>query len=167
MLVPVPPFHEARVKAQGCFVVAPLQGGAFAFACACIRFTPRTDHKLRAFWYANSGFMQHNLKFGEVAGLATETSAAENLAPVPARIRQISRRELGVSVAAPSPITSHQLALSAEDCLLRPGGLCREGSQITEFLIDTLPIRIKLNSFACIIGARSNRHSSEGLARTS
>src|ERR1700722_18797907 len=31
-----------------------------------------------------------------------------------------------------------------------------------QFLIDTLPIRIALKSFDCIIGANSNRHSSEG-----
>jgi hypothetical protein len=47
-----------------------------------------------------------------------------------------------------SPLTDHALS-----------GV--EGSQITEFLIDTLPIRIMLKSLACNIGAHSNRHSPE------
>jgi hypothetical protein len=109
--------------------------------------------------------MRHEIKFGELEGQATETSAAENLAPVRACAWESSRVLVGSMVASPSRITDHQLALSAADRPLRPDGLHREGSQITEFLIDTLPIRITLNSFVCIIGAHSNRHSSEGLAR--
>ncbi len=31
-------------------------------------------------------------------------------------------------------------------------------AQIAAFLLDTLPIRITRKSFACIIGAHSNRH---------
>jgi hypothetical protein len=36
--------------------------------------------------------------------------------------------------------------------------------EIAAFLIDTLPIRIALTSFVCLIGARSNRHSSAPLS---
>ncbi len=41
-----------------------------------------------------------------------------------------------------------------------PQNIQRE-SLVCQFLIDTLPIRIASKSFPCIIGARSNRHSSE------
>ncbi len=95
--------------------------------------------------------MRDKLKFGEIAGRDTEADVAKNLAPVPARTSQSLRLELGLSVALPSLIANHELSLSEA-----------EGSLITDFLIDTLPIRIVLKSFACIIGARSNRHSSEG-----
>jgi hypothetical protein len=60
-----------------------------------------------------------------------------------------------------SLIANHHPAVGKVDCLSRPDGLCREGSPITAFLIDTLPIRIASKSFNCIAGARSNRHSPE------
>jgi hypothetical protein len=54
------------------------------------------------------------------------------------------------------------------DCLLNPSRLYREGTQvtshhplITEFLIDTLPIRNASNSFPISKRRHSNRHSSE------
>ncbi len=53
---------------------------------------------------------------------------------------------------ASSLITNYHPALSAIDCLWRPERFRREGSQITAFLIDTLPIRITPKSFACSIG---------------
>ena len=62
---------------------------------------------------------------------------------------------------ASSLITNYHPALSAVDCLWRPERFRREGSQITAFLIDTLPIRNTAKSFAPSVGARSNRHSSE------
>jgi hypothetical protein len=52
-------------------------------------------------------------------------------------------------------------SLSArEACLLTLVGPERRPAKI-EFLIDTLPIRIAFNSFTCIAGVHSNRHSSE------
>jgi hypothetical protein len=86
--------------------------------------------------------MRHQLKFGEAA-TRNDLFSSGPFAPSPN------------SAASGFPVTNHYPALSRG-----------EGSQITDhgaFLIDTLPIRIAFNSFAAIIGARSNRHSSDAL----
>jgi hypothetical protein len=60
-------------------------------------------------------------------------------------------------VAKWSPITNHKSLLTVH----RPALSAVEGSQITAFLIDTLPIRNVSNSFLLNKCAHSNRHSSE------
>ncbi len=56
-----------------------------------------------------------------------------------------------------SPFTNHQPALSGAEGSL----ITNFHSQITAFLIDTLPIRIVFNSLRIIARAISNRHSPE------
>ena len=82
---------------------------------------------------------------------AIKSGSTKNLAPLPARTRRNSSFAPGSGIASPSLITNHHSLIT------------NNYPQITAFLIDTLPIRIARKSFACIIGTRSNRHSSEAL----
>ena len=107
--------------------------------------------------------MRHKLKFGEMA----PESGQADLAEVHAQSGVAAAPEYAQSTSERPPVgsgsTNHQLALSTAEGSLPCPEWCRRVTNRNELLIDTLPIRIKLKSFNCTIGAHSNRHSPESL----
>src|ERR1700722_19187326 len=108
--------------------------------------------------------MQHNLKFGEVERLRQQVGEVSFEQFARSR-HQIARNASCAAVRSSISCTSFTSSTSRPAVSLitphQPDLSAAEGSQITLFLIDTLPIRITLKPFACIVGARSNRYSSE------
>jgi hypothetical protein len=81
--------------------------------------------------YAKSGFMRQELEFGGATARGGDLSWCASA---------------GSSYASSFSSMSSGVSISA--------------SKLGAFLIDTLPIRNTSNSFDCIVGAHSNRHSS-------
>lgn len=142
-----------------------------------------TGHKFLASCYVNCGRMRHKRKFGEMAsgGLRdtreTGRASASSNAPGFERMERVSiheaactpehtsriRRIVGPNRGNPprardaSPTANRYLSQAEMEGFK----ITDRHSQINAFLIDTPPIRITSNSFHCITGACSNRHSSE------